>query len=341
MNIGLLREWLSLPAGDWPPDDRTLLGLASGRLTADEVEMRALAQMERLRPHQLMHADLVTEGMNRLAQALIALTDEANRANRPVAKSADDLADLVLDADRLPGAQPIAASSASVVLEAEVVSAGPRMADRMTNRKPRKPRPAKSKPAPEPTQPTEPPVHVPDAEPVPPGTIYRPDERRKGYAELVALRRLLKNWERLQPYFAAPSESLATPSAVFGFIDSVRECRRSVAVDGDLAWFGEHGQLVLALVRNPLSLPIFRELLRGQRQELATDWALTTARLRACYRGLRSELRNTRPRRKWGATLRDAERWMRANPEWLMGMLLLFAVVLAFVRTMQRSTPNP
>ncbi|MBX3398910.1 MAG: hypothetical protein KF873_09225 [Gemmataceae bacterium] len=341
MNIGLLREWLSLPAGDWPPDDRTLLGLASGPFTADEVEMRALAQMERLRPHQLKHADLVTEGMNRLAQALIALTDEANRANRPAAKPADDLDDLVLDADRLPGAQPIAASSASVVLEAEVVSAGPRMVDRMAARKPRKPRPAKSKPAPESTQPTEPPVRVPDAEPVPPGTVYRPDERRKGYAELVALRRLLKNWERLQPYFAAPSEPLATPSAVFGFIDSVRDCRRSVAVDGDLAWFGEHGQLVLALVRNPLALPIFRELLRGQRQELATDWARTTARLRACYRGLRSELRNTKPRRKWGATLRDAERWMRANPEWLMGMLLLFAVVLAFVRTMQRSTPNP
>ncbi len=342
MNTGLLREWLSLPAGDWPPDDRAILGLAPGPLTAVDVETRALAQMERLRPHQLKHADLVTEGMNRLAQALIALTDEANRATRPAAKPADDLADLVLDADRLPGAKPATTSTASVVLEAEVVSAAPKMADRVA-RKPRKPRApkAKPKPAPKPAAPAEPPVSVPEAEPVPPGTIYRPEERRKGYAELVALRRLLGNWERLQPYFAAPSEPLATPSAVFGFVDSVRECRRSVAVDGDLAWFGEHGQLVLALVRNPLALPIFRELLRGQRQELATDWARTTARLRACYRGLRSELKATKPKRKWGATLRDAERWLRANPEWLMGLLLLVAVVLAFVRTVQRAAPNP
>jgi hypothetical protein len=337
MNTAKLREWLSLPAGDWPPDDRTLLGISAGPLTAVEVETRALAQMERLRPHQLVHADLVTEGMNRLAQALITLTDEANRANRPATKPSPELDDLVLDADRLPGATP---APGPVVFEAEVVSTSPKMADRVAMRKPRKPRIPKPKAVPKPPAvPKIEAVGVPVAEPIPPGTVYRPEERRKGYAELVALRRMLNNWERLQPYFASPSEPLATPSAVFGFVDSVRDCRRSVAVDGDIAWFGDHGHRVLSVVKNPLALPIFRELLRDQRQELATDWALSTAHLRACYAGLRRELRNTKPKRKWGATVRDIGAWLNANPEWSMGALLLVAVVLAFVRTVQRPAP--
>lgn len=333
MNTDLLREWLSLPAGPWPPDDRTLLGLPGGTLTALDVETRALAQMERLRTHQLVHADLVTEGMNRLAQALIALTDEAILANRPPPKPAASTVDFILDADVLAGK-----SKQPVILEAEVVSSSPKMAERVAARKPKPPRKPKTakKPAPQPVRPAEPAVRVPDVEPIPPGTVYSPAERRKGYVELVALRRLLKNWEKLQPYFAAPSESLTTPSSVFGFVDSVRECRRSVAVDGDVAWFEDHGQTVLGVVQNPLALPIFRSLLRGQRQELATDWALATAHLRACYKGLRGEMRNSKPKRKWGATLRDFGGWLQANPEWMMGTLLLIAVVIAFVRTVAK-----
>lgn len=338
MNVDLLRNWLSLPAGSWPPDDRTLLGLPSGPLTALEVETRALAQMERLRTHQLVHGDLVTEGMNRLAQALIALTDEANLANRPAPKPARVDSDMVLDADLL-----VVKPKQPVILEAEVVSAGPKMSERVAARKPKKPKLPKpaTKPAPVSTAPSEPAVIVPEVEPVPPGTVYSPTERRKGYVELVALRRLLKNWEKLQPYFASPSEPLATPSAVFGFVDSVRECRRSVAVDGDIAWFEDHGRTVLGVVQNPLALPIFRSLLRGQRQELATDWALATARLRACYKGLRREMRNSKPKRKWGATLNDFGAWMKSNPEWIMGTLLVIAVVIAFVRTVAKPAGDP
>jgi hypothetical protein len=184
-------------------------------------------------------------------------------------------------------------------------------------------------------------VDIPIIDPVPAGAIYLPNERRKAYSRLVALRRLLRNWEGLQPYFAAPSESLATPTAVFGFVDSVRVCRRSVAVDGDIAWFDDHGKLVLALVRNPLALPIFRTLLRDQRQALATDWALATARLRAYYHGLRRDLRTSKSRPKWGNTPSRIAGWFRNNPEWMMGSILLIAVVLAFVRTVSRASGGP
>src|SRR5436305_11724 len=74
METDKLRSWLGLPPGPWPPDDRTLLGLGSGPVTAAEAERRALGLMAKLRPHQLVHPELVTEGMNRLAQALLAVS---------------------------------------------------------------------------------------------------------------------------------------------------------------------------------------------------------------------------------------------------------------------------
>jgi len=74
MNLPLLQQWLGLPAGAWPPDDRVLLGLPAGPVDAALAEQNALARMETLRPHQLLHPELVTEGMNRLAQALIAVS---------------------------------------------------------------------------------------------------------------------------------------------------------------------------------------------------------------------------------------------------------------------------
>jgi hypothetical protein len=76
----LLRSWLALPAGPWPPDHYTLLGLAPGRADPAAVEPRVMERMDRLRTHQLLHPDLVTEGMNRLAQALITLTDPVEKA---------------------------------------------------------------------------------------------------------------------------------------------------------------------------------------------------------------------------------------------------------------------
>ncbi len=78
MDIALLRSWLGLPeAVTWPPDPHTLLGLQPGPVDPADAETRALDRMDRLRPHQLLHPELVTEGMTRLAQALIAFGEAA------------------------------------------------------------------------------------------------------------------------------------------------------------------------------------------------------------------------------------------------------------------------
>jgi hypothetical protein len=96
----LLRSWLGLPPGPWPPDHYTLLGLPPAPCDAAAVEARVLERMDLLRRHQLRHPELVTEGMNRLAQALITLTD-------PAGKLADDAErGAVPAADASPAATP-------------------------------------------------------------------------------------------------------------------------------------------------------------------------------------------------------------------------------------------
>ena len=92
VDTALLREWLQLPAGPWPPETHTLLGLPTQGVTLFEAEQNAISRMELLRPHQLRHPELVTEGMNRLAQALLQFTAQPAQAPEPVAT-------VVLDAE--------------------------------------------------------------------------------------------------------------------------------------------------------------------------------------------------------------------------------------------------
>jgi hypothetical protein len=81
MDRDLIRSWLQLPPGDWPPDHYTLLGLEPGESDSARVEQQVHERMQRLRSYQLTHPELATEAMNRLAQALVCLTDpEAKRA---------------------------------------------------------------------------------------------------------------------------------------------------------------------------------------------------------------------------------------------------------------------
>ena len=79
MDYNLLRSWLGLPPGAWPPDHYTILDFPPGTYEPAAVEPCVMLKMDRLRQHQLRHPELVSEGMNRLAQALITLTDPLSR----------------------------------------------------------------------------------------------------------------------------------------------------------------------------------------------------------------------------------------------------------------------
>src|SRR5438445_6489879 len=83
MSHELICSCLQLSPDHWPPDHYTLLGLEPGESDPQRIEHCVQERMEKLRRYQLAHAEQVTEGMNRLAQALVCLTD-------PVAKQAYD-----------------------------------------------------------------------------------------------------------------------------------------------------------------------------------------------------------------------------------------------------------
>jgi hypothetical protein len=81
MSHELICTWLGLPPGDWPPDHYRLLGLEPGESDCARIEQCVHQRLEAVRRYQVKHPDLVTEAMNRLAQAYVCLTDpEARRA---------------------------------------------------------------------------------------------------------------------------------------------------------------------------------------------------------------------------------------------------------------------
>jgi hypothetical protein len=77
MDQQLVSSWLQLPHVDWPPDHYSLLGLKQGEADIARIEQQVYERMEKVRRYQLTHPELATEVMNRLAQALVCLTDAA------------------------------------------------------------------------------------------------------------------------------------------------------------------------------------------------------------------------------------------------------------------------
>jgi len=79
MNRELISSILGVPAEPWPPDHYALIGLEPAQVTAAIVEQRVQQLSSRLRAYQLAEPELVTDALNRLAQALNCLTDPAAR----------------------------------------------------------------------------------------------------------------------------------------------------------------------------------------------------------------------------------------------------------------------
>lgn len=313
MDTNLLCSWLGLPPGPWPPDDRTLLGLPPGPVDAAEAERRALTQMGRLRPHQLVHPELVTEGMNRLAQALLAATATAAAPPHPAPVSPAPR-QLEYDANLEPPSQ-------AVILEPEpVVPAEPEPVAL-----PAPPRAGTVKPSPGP-QPA--PTSAPAA--LPPEAVGpRPEHRRAAYRELAGLRNLLRAWDRLRSTFADPSAGLMTAGEVFEFLEGVQAVRAATVHPGlDPGLVRDTAPAVAAVVRQPLPLAVFRSLVPAQRLALARDWAAARSWIVGRSASVRSGLAratSSRPSVTAAGLLHSIAR----NPEW--GLVAASGLILAAV----------
>ncbi len=330
MNTALLLQWLNLPPGPWPPDDRALLGLAAGPIDAARAELNALARMEQLRPHQLKHPEVVTEGMNRLAQALIAVSSPVDstsltvslrkptRKAHPKPKPAESpfpAVDLAPVGTSVP--TPTAVAEEPLLLEAQVVEAEVVVAPRL-------------------------PLLPLSVEAVPAGLVELPeiplaDDRRKGYRRIAYLRKLLRAWQALEPVVAVPSEPLASAEMVYrtlvGFAELRESLRRGRARYRAL---DSAGGSVLALAGQAHAVLVLRELLPGQRQALAMDWATAKASLEAQSAAVRRSLK--RPRRHrgpadWGRSFGHV---LQQNPEWILAAFTVLLILSGIARTLAR-----
>src|SRR5260370_35579202 len=90
MNQEMLCSWLGVPKTAWPPAPWALLGLTRGELDLRTIEERVQDRMTKLRHYQLSFPEEATEGMNRLAEAFVALTEACskNQAAEGTASSA-------------------------------------------------------------------------------------------------------------------------------------------------------------------------------------------------------------------------------------------------------------
>lgn len=84
MKRELLCQWLGIPdPGNnqpWPPPPHVLLGLSVSCSDPGEVEAHVHERLTKLRNYQLSHPEEATEGMNRLAQAFVTMTDQCQKA---------------------------------------------------------------------------------------------------------------------------------------------------------------------------------------------------------------------------------------------------------------------
>src|SRR5207237_8787461 len=144
--------------------------LPGGEVDAAGGEERGLDRMERLRRYQLAHPEAVTDAMNRLAQALVCLTDRAAKA--------------AYDATLRPATEAV---RATVAVQEEPPGPYPLAGPEPTEGAPivRAPRPSR------------------------PWTPVRPrhagDERRPRCRRLAATRRLLAAWRDVGEYISEPA----------------------------------------------------------------------------------------------------------------------------------------
>jgi hypothetical protein len=310
MNMDLIASTLGLPPGAWPPDHYTLLGLPVGIADTAEVELRVLDRMERLRRYQLTHPESITDAMNRLAQAMVCLTDLD-------AKRAYDATLSVRPADQRPAVAP-----------PEPPATVPGRA------------PAVARPAPA-ALPTPLAVLPPEPTPVPTGLLAndlllphvpRPDDRRALYRQLVRARRLLWAWDRVGKYLAEPDRRLVRRSDAVELVRQLQVIRDSIDEATPLGELvGEPGALVLALSRQPLFTQTFRSLLSGQRAALADDWRAGRAAVAANRRVLRWRLR-ARRRRPSLRTFGTGRSLVADHPDVMLLLLGLSALLLAIYR---------
>lgn len=362
----LLCNWLDLPPLPWPPNHYALLGLEPGQGSMDEIELRVLERMEKLRRYQLLHPDQATEGMNLLAQAMICLTDPESRL-----KYDRDRGLVARDAPAKPQR-----TKDQTKTSREQTKKTPQTSARTTN--PVDIAPLELEPLPDEKSP---PVEIqyreglllPDeiafSERTDPELLSLPEDdedyfeefaetplqelnqnvteidepvrvsprvrRRRLYQDLVRIRRITKIWERLRTYIDDPEQTFARRTETLDCITCLRELRQLLPTVSDLVGSpGQPGNLIAVICRQQLVAETIRSLIPSQRDALAQDCRNAQYLLLDRYNEVRAEVKRLTAkgfrRRVWAPMIRH----IILYPEWLFLIMGITALVLAFVRSL-------
>jgi len=331
MDRSLLANWLKVPPNPWPPSPHALLDLPEGSADPSQVEQHALERMDHLRHFQLMYPEQVTEGMNLLAQALVALTESTGPPIEELLPLEDaiPIAPLI-DVIPLPRPTPVADAPDLIPI--------PELAEEELI-----PLPDEEDDEEEEVEPDDEPDLIP-SEPLPP-PLPRPRPspelkrrpQREIYAELARLRRVMRVWEALRRLLDDSERTFRLRSESNALIDCLAELRPLLPlVQHRIGKPNEPGGLVAALARQQLNGETIRSLLTSQREALARDAQLAQFILQERYLELRTTIRKRNARglvRRFGKPL---VRTVIDRPEWGFLVMGLAALAIAFARSVPR-----
>jgi hypothetical protein len=347
MNHQQICAWLGITDADWPPDHYRLLGLEIGEPNIQRIEEQVHGRLEAVRRYQLTNPELVTEAMNRLAQAFVCLTD-------PAAKQAYDLD---LRGESTPSAVAVEeapdglawlhnATGELVPLEEEaepVQEAQPKEVGQALN---------PTKLAELPADATPPDIVIPEglppnvaaasaAEKIDPAAASASEARaRRGigtkrtlYFRIARTRKLLAAWEQAGRFLAHPQRRITKPAEATELIRLLARIRSLLSGFPPLmGQAGQPGYHVIALASQGAPVPVLQTLLPSQREALAQHWEAGKKFLTAHCQFLRQEARARRKRGRLGRALRAAASYVAENPEYVLFALALLAVTIAIAR---------
>ncbi len=340
MNPKILCTCLGLPDQTWPPDHYALLGLAAGEEDLARIEQQVQDRMAKLRCYQLSHPEEATEGMNRLAQAFICLTENQLKrvydqtmtvpAPPPEEKPAGQngaAPSVAAPSVAAPSAQgtPVPGMAAPGIGALQETKALDQTVSDWQSAPPPV-RGAKEKSGPNLTAPA-PEKLVSVSKPV--DIIYElahhSAEARRGLGNLRALidrilltRHLLLVWNQAGKYLSNPQKKLTRQAEE---VDLTRRLNNIFELMADFPKIvghpGQPGYRVVAMARLEMTAQMFKMLDLSQREDLARDWEAGHKVLLSHRQFLRDHFKALR-RRRWPSLVLEAVRGaLNDHPIWV------------------------
>ena len=336
--------WFGLEAGDWPPDHYRLLGLPQGTDDAALIEQRVQQKLDEVRRYQCMHPVSATEAMNRLAQALVCLTDPAQKRAYDEGLSHAKPRPRVMPppVPRIAPKTPLPA-----LRQAPLTPVPPPLPEpHAWLFTPGKPAPGEAAPAvavlpeviveepdpPAPPQPAAPPRDL-VAESARTSSVATRglSTRRALYARIAHTRRLMHVWEQLGEFLKDDEAKLTRPQAAeaFKLVEQAEEAMIDFPLLGEA---GQPGYLIITLAHLDKSKALMN-LSQRERESLARDWAAGQSFLDAHRDYLREEARKLR-KRGFFLTMARAARGLIRDQPWAVTAILagLAAICIAVIR---------